>query len=37
MNDDKTVPPQDNGSPAPRRPDLDDLIFKEEGWLVSDR
>ena len=23
--------------PAPRRGDLDDLIFQEEGWLVSDR
>ena len=37
MNNDKTVLPQDNGSPAPRRPDLDDLIFQEEGWLASDR
>ena len=23
--------------PAPRRGDLDDLIFQEEGWLVSGR
>lgn len=37
MNDDKTVLPQDNGGPAPSRPDLDDLIFQEEGWLASDR
>ena len=36
MNDDKTVLPQDNSSPTPRRPDLDDLIF-QEGWLASDR
>ena len=37
MNDDKSNLPQHNGSPAPSRPDLDDLIFQEEGWLVSDR
>ena len=37
MNDDKAVLSQDNGAPAPRGPDLDDLIFREEGWLVSDR
>ena len=37
MNNDNTVLPQNNGSPAPRRPDLDDLIFQEEGWLASDR
>ena len=37
MNDDKPVLPQDNGSPPPRRPDLDDFIFQEEGWLASDR
>ena len=24
-------------SAAPRRPDLDDLIFLGEGWLASDR
>jgi hypothetical protein len=24
-------------SAAPRRPDLDDLIFQGEGWLASDR
>lgn len=29
-----TVPAE---SPAPRRPDLDDLIFQGEGWLASDR
>ena len=32
MNDDKTTLPKNNG-----RPDLDDLIFQEEGWLASDR
>ena len=37
MNDDKTNLSQDNNSPPPRRPDLDDLIFQEEGRLVSDR
>lgn len=37
MNDDKTVLPQNSGSPTPRGPDLDDLIFRGEGWLASDR
>ena len=37
MNDDKTVLPKDNRGPAPRGPDLDDIIFQEEGWLASDR
>lgn len=37
MNENKTVsrPPAD--CPAPRKPDLDDLIFQDEGWLASDR
>lgn len=37
MNDNKTIlsPPTDR--PAPCGPDLDDLIFQGEGWLVSDR
>ena len=37
MNDDITALPQNNSSPAPGGPDLDDLIFQEEGWLASDR
>ena len=37
MNDDKTILSQDNNSPPLHRPDLDDLIFQEESWLVSDR
>lgn len=35
MNDNKTAPA--NQCPAPRKPDLDDLIFQGEGWLASDR
>lgn len=35
MCDDKILLPVPD--PAPRLGDLDDLIFREEGWLVSDR
>ena len=36
MNDkNAAIPAPDH--PAPHRPDLDDLIFQDEGWLVSDR
>ena len=37
MNDNKTVPLPSIGRPAPNEPDLDDLIFRGEGWLASDR
>lgn len=37
MNETRTIPPPSADRPAPRRPDLDDLIFQDEGWLVSDR
>ncbi len=38
MNDNKKpLPSKPAESPAPRRPDLDDLIFQGEGWLTSDR
>lgn len=37
MSENKTVLPVPNGGPAPRGPDLDDLIFRDEGWLASDR
>lgn len=37
MNDNKTAPLPAPERPAPRKPDLDDLIFQGEGWLVSDR
>lgn len=37
MSENQTLKPKPADSPAPRRPDLDDLIFQEEGWLVSDR
>lgn len=37
MYDDNARQPQGEDARAPRRPDLDDLIFQGEGWLVSDR
>ena len=37
MDDTKRLPPNPSGVPAPGGLDLDDLIFQEEGWLVSDR
>ena len=37
MNDNRTPLPKNADAPAPRRPDLDDLIFQGEGWLASDR
>ena len=37
MSDNKTALPPSAGRPAPRGPDLDDLIFQGEGWLASDR
>lgn len=36
MNDKTLLPPRGD-CPAPCGPDLDDLIFQEESWLVSDR
>ena len=37
MDDEKTLLPDPAGTPAPKRGDLDDLIFRGEGWLISDR
>ena len=37
MSDSKTMPAAPPGAPAPHGPDLDDLIFQGESWLVSDR
>ena len=37
MNDNRALPPKTSDATAPRRPDLDDLIFQGESWLVSDR
>ena len=37
MNDNKTTQLPSAERPAPRKPDLDDLIFQGEGWLASDR
>ena len=37
MNDNKTTQLPSAEHPAPRQPDLDDLIFQGEGWLASDR
>ena len=36
MNDNKAPLPKNADAPAPRRPDLDDLIFQDR-WLPSDR
>lgn len=37
MNENKGLLPLPPQYPTPCGPDLDDLIFQEEGWLVSDR
>ena len=37
MNDNRLPLTGTSDSPAPRGPDLDDLIFQDEGWLASDR
>lgn len=37
MNDMKRLTPNPAEVPASGSPDLDDLIFQEEGWLISDR
>ena len=37
MNDNKTTLPPPAEHPTPCKPDLDDLIFREENWLASDR
>ncbi len=37
MNDIKPLPSKPPNPPAPSNPDLDDLIFQGEGWLISDR
>ena len=36
MNDNKTTQLPSAEHPAPRKPDLDDLIFQDR-WLPSDR
>ena len=35
--EDKTILPMPDRGPVPHGPDLDDLIFQNEGWLTSDR
>ena len=37
MDTNQAAPAMPPKGPAPRWPDLDDLIFQGEGWLVSDR
>lgn len=37
MSEDKTILPMPDRGPVPHGPDLDDLIFQNEGWLTSDR
>lgn len=37
MNDEKRLLPDAVTAPAPKRGDLDDLIFQGEGWIISDR
>ena len=37
MNDNKTPLPPPAGHPAPCGLDLDDWLFQDEGWLISDR
>ncbi len=37
MNEDERLIPDAAQPPAPGRGDLDDLIFRGEGWLASDR
>lgn len=37
MSDKKTTLPPPTDRPVSHGPDLDDLIFQGEGWMVSDR
>lgn len=37
MNDNKTLLPPVVDRPNPCGPDLDDLIFQEESWRISER
>ena len=37
MDNKKNIPPLPAPPPNVERNDLDDLIFREESWLVSDR
>ena len=37
MTDKNMIPASPAGPSAPGGPDLDDLIFQGESWLVSDR
>ncbi len=37
MSDKNVILPLPPEPATPRGPDLDDLIFQGEGWLVSDR
>ena len=37
MSDDKALLPESAISNGEKKDDLDDLIFRGEGWLISDR
>jgi len=37
MNETNRLPLEPPKLPNPSGPDLDDLIFREEGWQISDR
>lgn len=37
MNNDKTFLPPTIDQSNPHKPDVDDLIFQGEGWMISDR
>lgn len=37
MSDEKVLLPECAVSAGERKDDLDDLIFRGEGWLISDR
>ena len=37
MSDDKALLPESAISSGEKKDDLDDLIFRGEGWLISDR
>ncbi len=37
MGDEKILLPEGTVSAGERKDDLDDLIFRGEGWLISDR
>ena len=37
MSDDKALLPESAISSGEKKHDLDDLIFRGEGWLISDR